>query len=135
MKKLALSVLIVLVLPVILIGCGGGGIEDPVSHTGMIIVTSPTGSDTWKIGQTRTVTWTTSGSLGFGGSVELRTADNSKVFILTPRMKLADNNFAWSVGYTGQGNPPLTEGGKYKIRVIEEMGVIFGESQVFTVIK
>ncbi len=96
-----------------------------LAHSGQITVTSPTGGDTWYIGGTYTITWTTDIAPDKDMAIKLLDEHGNKILDIA-KPTANDGHEDWTI-------PSSVSAGDYIIRVKRKGGTAKGDSAVFTI--
>ena len=85
----------------------------PVTSPAALQLTSPNGGETWKIGQSKTITWTSS---GLSGTIDLELYQNgSKVGTIVQGLASSVKSYSWTAGSLTTGQ---AASGVYSVKVV-----------------
>jgi len=91
-----------------------------------ITVTSPHSGDTWYKGQTYTIQWTKTGTMGNFVKIKLRNSTSTAVVLDTINHIPNNGSYSWEI-------PTSVAPGNYVIRVRTMDNAVYGDSTVFTI--
>ena len=91
-----------------------------------ITVTSPHAGDTWYKGDTKTIAWTKTGSMGNFVKIKLRNSTSTAVVLDIISHIPNNGNYSWEI-------PTSVASGNYVIRVRTMDNAVYGDSTVFTI--
>jgi hypothetical protein len=94
--------------------------------TGSITVTSPHSGDTWYKGDTKTITWTKTGTMDSNVKIRLRNSTSTTNILDITNSTLNDGNYSWEI-------PTSVAPGNYVIRVSTTDSQVYGDSDVFQI--
>jgi hypothetical protein len=103
-------------------------ISEVVGPTESITVTNPHTGDIWYKGDTKTITWTKTGTMDSNVKISLRDSTSTTNILDITNSTLNDGNFSWEI-------PTLVTPGNYVIRVRTMDNEVYGDSELFSIKK
>ncbi len=102
------------------------------STSGSLILTKPNGGESWNRNSMRSITWSTSGSLG---TLKLTLWQNGALIgPIADGLNPAEGSYSWTVGAYNGSTAPLGTG--YKIRIEDNSSALADESNgTFSIVK
>jgi len=97
-----------------------------VMPTGTLTITSPNGGEAWQRGESRSITWTSS---GVTGNVVIELVQNdTAVGLIAETVAATAGSFTWTVGQLADGTTRTGTGLKIRIRSLAGAGTVLAES-------
>jgi len=107
-------------------GSGGHWDMGAYEYVSGLTITSPNGSEVWRKGEQRTITWNAN---GVSGDLVIELLQNGQlVGVITSSVAASDGTFSWTVGRLANGQ--FITGPNLKIRIHTASGLVLGEKKI-----